>query len=322
MTVPVQARLARVHRGEAAARRLIAAGVLVWRSPPQRRLVLALIVGALRALSFAHIAEDYLTNDPLARWDVTFARWLFGEREPELVDVFRVVTFVGSPATTLAVVAIASVVLYRRRRLAEAALLPLVLVGAELLDLVLKLSFHRPRPEVAFVHLDTYSFPSGHAMTATAVYGALAYVLVEHVRGPGRRMALVVGTASLVGSSVSAASTSASITSPTSSPASRPASRGSRSQSPSRRSTANGSRRASAAARSTGSPGAYPAARSAGWKSAKPQLQSRGAGTSMNDADFRVPSSGGLQAAGRMAPIRPAAVRSRPVENPRGPLER
>ena len=199
MIVPAQARFVGVDRAEAAARRLVAAGVVVWRSPTQRRVALALAVAVLGAVSFAHIAEDYLTNDPLARWDVTFARWLFGERETDLLDAFRVVTLLGSPATGVAAVAIVSVVLFRRRLLPEAALLPLVLVGAQLLDLVLKLSFHRPRPEVAFVHLDTYSFPSGHAMTATAVYGALAYLLAGRLPTPGRRIVLFVGTAALVG---------------------------------------------------------------------------------------------------------------------------
>lgn len=50
------------------------------RVPTQRRLGLALAAGVLSALAFARIAEDYLTNDPLARWDVSFARWLSGER--------------------------------------------------------------------------------------------------------------------------------------------------------------------------------------------------------------------------------------------------
>jgi undecaprenyl-diphosphatase len=148
---------------------------------------------------FARIAEDYLTNDPLARWDVSFARWLYGERSSAGIDFFRVLTDLGSPTGALAFAAIVCAVLYRRRRLLEAALLPLVLGGAELLNLVLKLSFHRPRPEVAFVHLDTYSFPSGHAMISTAAYGALAYLAWSRLRKRRARIALVAGTAVFVG---------------------------------------------------------------------------------------------------------------------------
>jgi len=170
-----------------------------WRAPAQRRLIVALASAFLAALAFAHIAEDYLTNDPLARWDVSFARWLALERSELGTEIFRVITFLGSPAVALAVSAVVCVVLYRRRLLVQAALLPLVLAGAELLNLALKLAFHRPRPEVAFVTLDTYSFPSGHAMVSTAAYGALAYIAWPYLRSPRQRVLLVVGTLVFVG---------------------------------------------------------------------------------------------------------------------------
>lgn len=165
----------------------------VWHAPKQRRLTLALASALLSALAFARIAEDYLTNDPLARWDVSFAHWLSGERSTLGIDVFRVLTFFGSPAVVLAIATVVCVVLYRRRKLVAAALLPLVLAGGELLNLILKLSFHRARPEVGFVQLDTYSFPSGHAMISTAAYGALAYLAWSHL-GMRGRLVLTAGT--------------------------------------------------------------------------------------------------------------------------------
>ena len=182
-----------------AARRTTAAFAATWHDPRQRRLALAVAVALASALTFARITEDYLTNDPLARWDISFSRWLAGERSAAGVDFFRVVTFFGSPAVGLAIAAVACVVLYRRRRLVDAALLPVVLAGAELLNLILKLSFHRARPEVAFVHLDTYSFPSGHAMISTAAYGALAYLAWSRLGTTRRRLSLGVGLVVLLG---------------------------------------------------------------------------------------------------------------------------
>ena len=169
-----------------------------WRSPAQRRLLVALASAVLAALAFAHIAEDYLTDDPLARWDVRFARWLALERSDLGTEFFRVITFLGSPASALAVSAVVCAVLYRRRLLVQAALLPLVLAGAELLNLGLKLAFHRPRPEVAFVTIDTYSFPSGHAMVSSAAYGALAYIAWPYLRSSRQRVLLVLGTSVFV----------------------------------------------------------------------------------------------------------------------------
>jgi undecaprenyl-diphosphatase len=173
-----------------------------WRAPKQRRLALAVAAALLAAIAFARVTEDYLTNDPLARWDVSFARWLAGDRTTAGIDFFRVVTFFGSPAVAVAIGAVLCVVLYRRGRFVDAALLPLVLAGAELLNLVLKLSFHRARPEVAFVHLDTYSFPSGHAMISTAAYGAITYLAWSRLRTRRRRLillAVTVGFLALIG---------------------------------------------------------------------------------------------------------------------------
>jgi hypothetical protein len=176
MHQPAYARRVDSSGATRAAHRVATAVACAWRVPTQRRLGLALAAAVLSAIAFARIAEDYLTNDPLARWDVSFARWLSGERSTVGTDLFRSLTFIGSPAAALAIATVVCVLLYRRRLLVEAALLPVVLGGAELLNLVLKLSFHRPRPEYAFVHLETYSFPSGHAMISTAAYGALAYL--------------------------------------------------------------------------------------------------------------------------------------------------
>jgi membrane-associated phospholipid phosphatase len=198
MDTPAYAR--RVDGGSAtrAVLRAVAVVATAWGVPKQRRLGLALAAAVSSAVAFARIAEDYLTNDPLARWDVSFARWLSGERSDVGTDFFRVVTFLGSPAAALAIATVVCVLLYRRRRLVEAALLPVVLAGAELLNLVLKLSFHRPRPEYAFVHLETYSFPSGHAMVSTAAYGALAYLAWSNLRTRQARLVLSAGTAVLL----------------------------------------------------------------------------------------------------------------------------
>jgi membrane-associated phospholipid phosphatase len=179
--------------------RIVRRTALAWQTPAQRRLLLALGWALASVTAFAHIAEDYLTNDPLARWDVQFADWLAGSRTVAGIDTFRVITFFGGPAVVFVGAAVVSALLYRRRRLLGAVLIPLVVVGAELLNTILKLAFHRPRPEVAFVHLDTYSFPSGHAMMSAAAYGAIAYLAWGGVRTRRGRALLLAGTVAWVG---------------------------------------------------------------------------------------------------------------------------
>lgn len=83
-------------------------------------------------------------------------------------------------------------------RRASALLLLITVCGAAALNLVLKTSFDRPRPELVAHSYRVYhaSFPSGHSMTATAAYLALG---VLAARGqPHRRSAWLVMSLALL----------------------------------------------------------------------------------------------------------------------------
>ena len=56
----------------------------------------------------------------------------------------------------------------------------LVIAG---MNLLLKNIFARPRPnELRRIEETGYSFPSGHAMASTAVYGLLIYILYKEIK--------------------------------------------------------------------------------------------------------------------------------------------
>ena len=154
----------RVRRRQLLALQRVGQSAWARRHDPRLQVQAALAVlfaGAIAA--FAHIVEDYLTGDPLVRWDVEFSRWLHVHSNPALVSIFKIVT-IGGTVVFLALFTLAvALYLVRRRKFDEAALLCAAALGIEILNAVLKLVFHRPRPELAYVHLDTYSFPSGHA---------------------------------------------------------------------------------------------------------------------------------------------------------------
>ena len=150
---------------------------------PSFRLFAALVAVMLAAAAvFADLSEDYLTRDPIVRWDVEFSEWLHAHAVGALVDFFKVVTLAGNVAFLAAVVLAAAAFLLRRRAFTEAVLVCAVAVGIEVLNAGLKLAFHRPRPRLAFTHLDTYSFPSGHAAGSVAIYGVLVFLIVRHAR--------------------------------------------------------------------------------------------------------------------------------------------
>jgi len=142
--------------------------------------------------------EDYLSGDPLVRWDVEFSRWLHEHSNPALVSAFKVFTLLGSVPFLALLVAVVTLLLLRRRQVNEAALVVFGALGIEVLFSVLKLVFHRPRPELAYVHLDTYSFPSGHASGSAAIYAILFYLRAKRFRRSGKVL-LALAYVALVG---------------------------------------------------------------------------------------------------------------------------
>jgi membrane-associated phospholipid phosphatase len=77
------------------------------------------------------------------------------------------------------------------------------LIGALGLDDVIKSLVGRPRPVLGrLVHATGSSFPSGHALAATAMFGALAYVLARRSRPFSKT--LIWGGALLLSSLVAA----------------------------------------------------------------------------------------------------------------------
>jgi membrane-associated phospholipid phosphatase len=158
--------------------------------------LLLVLVAALAA--FGHLVEDYLTGDAIVRWDVEFARWLHEHSSGWLVELFKIVTLAGNAAVLGVIVVAIGFVLIRRGRATDAALLFLAFGGASAVNSLLKLIFHRPRPELAFVHLDTYSFPSGHAATSSATFTVMAYLLARRCHSIKARIWIGLGAAAAI----------------------------------------------------------------------------------------------------------------------------
>ena len=174
------------------------------RLSPGRYLGLHLTVGLLGAAGclwlFGGIAEDVVTGDPLVRFDRAVATTLHSMSTPPLTTFFLIVTAFGSlESIALLGLVVAAVLAWQRRWLMLGTWLAAV-VGAVVLDQVLKQVFVRPRPyfEHPLLRETSYSFPSGHAMESFVVYGMLAYFTVLALESWRARTAVVFGAALLV----------------------------------------------------------------------------------------------------------------------------
>jgi undecaprenyl-diphosphatase len=157
--------------------------------------------GAL--LVFAWLANGALRGEAAA-FDAAVRNAVHAWATPGLTFAMLCATQLGSAPFLIGAGALAVWRLAVAGRRRAAVLLAVAALGGEALDQILKLCFHRPRPE-AFFGLTvppTYSFPSGHALTATCFYGVLAALLAARTRplaGKAGLWALAAALAALIG---------------------------------------------------------------------------------------------------------------------------
>ncbi len=166
------------------------------------RLLTVELVGGLVLLTasawiFGWMAEELVEGD--THLDTRVAEWLHARATPGWTTFFEAVTTLGNVPVLINVTLAAALVLAWRRRLDELRLLLLVVIGAEVLTLGLKLGFRRERPFFAdpLATESSYSFPSGHASVSLALYGTLALIAARHVRSRAGRIGLLLAAALL-----------------------------------------------------------------------------------------------------------------------------
>jgi undecaprenyl-diphosphatase len=159
----------------------------------------ALLLAATALFVFGWLADEMRDGDT-QKFDDFVRAAVHRHATPGLTWFMQGISFLGSSAvvTTLCVLAIAAFLYFRQARMA--ALLAITMVGMAVLDMTLKLAFHRPRPVAYFGPTPTtYSFPSGHAMGAFCFYGVLAAVLAARASGRSAKWCIWAGAALLIG---------------------------------------------------------------------------------------------------------------------------
>ncbi len=147
------------------------------------RLLIGLFLSVVFLLGFSALAEDVVEKDTLVRFDLALDNELHATTTPEMVQVFRFISFFGSEVVFLITIVLALYYLLKRRWF-HLAIWIVATLGGELLNFLLKALFNRPRPYYATPFaVEIYaSFPSGHAMLSVIMYGILAYFLILTLR--------------------------------------------------------------------------------------------------------------------------------------------
>ncbi|HVL90813.1 MAG TPA: phosphatase PAP2 family protein [Actinomycetota bacterium] len=168
--------------------------------PAQRFGLRATLLGiavAAGGIGFGYLVSQVVHNGPLVRVDTAAARnlheWVSGKGA--LIVILKVITFLGTPLFFFLIVSIAAGYLLWRHRLRLAVFLVSTSLGGGIVDSIVKIVVDRDRPnlENPLIPLHGKSFPSGHAMSSTFVYGALLLTFMPVI--PKKRRPWVVAGA-------------------------------------------------------------------------------------------------------------------------------
>jgi len=170
------------------------------KKPPQSRtLIVGLLLAAAALVFFAWLAEEVI-HGRTQQFDDRIRLLLHAYANPALTAAMRGVSMVGEP-WFLIVLGVPAVVWFVWKGWRRTVLLfAITVAGAEVLDQLLKLMIHRPRPATFFALAEPmgYSFPSGHALVSGAFFGGLAVFAAARTGSQARRCLYYIVAALLI----------------------------------------------------------------------------------------------------------------------------
>ncbi len=159
-------------------------------APPYRRwaLFFGLIAGFL--LVVRAVPQLAAAMQPLDDW---FWELAVANEYQLLVSVAELLALIGGTLMMTALTVIGAIVLARQRRWPALAVWLLVITLGTALNAAIKAIYQRPRPPLGLTEEHSWSFASGHSLTAAMMVLMLALVWVP--AGRRRRNLLLVGAA-------------------------------------------------------------------------------------------------------------------------------
>ncbi len=127
----------------------------------------------------------------LSQIDLHVLELFYNLRIEPVTAFFMRATDLGRDVYVVAFMILISVALFTYKKYAEIAGLWVSILGSGATALALKVLIHRPRPSALFQAYSEgpyYSFPSGHATLAMALYGFCVYILLQMYPTAARRV--------------------------------------------------------------------------------------------------------------------------------------
>ena len=144
-------------------------------------LSFAILLGCLCLLAlFGWLSQEVLEKEAFG-FDTTILLWLHQHSNATIDSLMLTITKLGDPEFVVILVVISFSLLLWHKRVWAAQILFLDCLGGVILNQGLKLVFAKPRPQLwtPLIVEHSYSFPSGHALGTSVVYGFFAVLLAS-----------------------------------------------------------------------------------------------------------------------------------------------
>ncbi|WP_026838687.1 phosphatase PAP2 family protein [Gillisia sp. JM1] len=140
-------------------------------------IILALIIVVVGINVFVELTNT-LNSNLISKYDGAITKYVISFRSPNLNNILQFITNLGDLYGYIVVTTICSLLFYFKfKNWRYVVQLVFVIIVSGLSNLALKEVINRARPTAEhLVSVQTLSYPSGHAMSATAFYGFLIYL--------------------------------------------------------------------------------------------------------------------------------------------------
>lgn len=155
-----------------------------------KRFFIAAFIYLVIAILTAWLASEFRESHIFARTDSLIAQYFLSMRSDFLTMIMKSVTFLGDAKFVIATLAVILFFLTLVKKYVYSTALVLATVGVFITSLLFKDIFSRPRPQGHQLVIENgFSFPSGHAIIAIALYGMLAYFLIKYFKNKYAKIA-------------------------------------------------------------------------------------------------------------------------------------
>ncbi|MDJ0570587.1 MAG: phosphatase PAP2 family protein [Pleurocapsa sp. MO_192.B19] len=126
----------------------------------------------------AQISDEVLDKEAFA-FDKTILLWIHSFANPTLDGVMRFITRLNDPSTVTVIAVVTLGILLWRHYYSEAQIFIINCLGGVVLSYGLKSLFGKVRPALwqSAIKDLSFSYPSGHALGSTVLYGFIAYLV-------------------------------------------------------------------------------------------------------------------------------------------------